>query len=115
MERFYKMNWLEFGAFPLWLNLTILVGAAALIWVAGTRLADYADVFSERTHLSDAFLGLILLGVATSLPEVATTLTASLIGNAQLVSANLFGGVALQIAVLAIIDLIALRGALTYI
>lgn len=114
MERFNKMNWLEFGAFPLWLNLTILVGAAALIWVAGTRLADYADVFSERTHLSEAFLGLILLGVATSLPEVATTLTASLIGNAQLVSANLFGGVALQIAVLAIIDLIAVRGALTY-
>jgi cytochrome c oxidase subunit 2 len=108
------MNWLEFGAFPLWLNVTILICAAVLIWLAGTRLADYADVFSERTHLSEAFLGLVLLGVATSLPEVATSLTASLIGNAQLVSGNLFGGVALQIAVLAIVDLIAVRGALTY-
>lgn len=108
------MNWLEFGSFPLWLNLTILFGAAVLIWLAGSRLADYADVFSERTHLSEAFLGLMLLGVATSLPEVATTLTASLIGNAQLVSGNLFGGVALQIAVLAIVDVVAVRGALTY-
>lgn len=108
------MNLLEFGAFPVWLNLTILVSAAALIWVAGTRLADYADVFSERTHLSEAFLGMMMLGVATSLPEIATTVTASLIENPRLVAGNLFGGVAMQIAVLAIIDLIAVRGALTY-
>jgi cation:H+ antiporter len=58
---------------------------------------------------------MMLLGVATSLPEVATTLTGSLIGNAQLVTGNLFGGVSLQIAVLAIVDLVAVKGALTYV
>lgn len=103
-----------FGTFPLWLNLAIFAGAGAFIWLAGTRLAVYADAISARTQLSKAFLGLILLGVATSLPEIATTITAAWLGNAQLVAGNLFGGVAMQIAVLALVDAIAVRGALTY-
>lgn len=108
------MNWLQFSAFPLWVNLAIFAGAAMFVWFAGTRLAEYADAIGVRTGLSHAFLGMVLLGVATSLPELATTVTGSLIGNARLVAGNLFGGVALQIAVLALVDLIAVRGALTY-
>ncbi len=108
------MTLLEFSAFPLWVNLLIFVGAAVMIWVAGSRLAAYAEEVGERTHLSQAFLGMVLLGIATSLPEIATTITGSVIGNARLVSGNLFGGVALQVAILAIVDLIAVRGALTY-
>lgn len=108
------MNLLDFGALSLWTNLAIFVVASVFVWIAGTRLAAYADAIGESSGLSQAFLGMVLLGVATSLPEVATTTTASLIGNARLVSGNLFGGVLLQIAVLAIVDLVAVRGALTY-
>jgi cation:H+ antiporter len=104
----------DFGGFPLWINLLIFAAAAGLVWAAGTRLAKYADAIGARTKLSKAFLGLILLGVATSLPEIVTTVTGAAIGNARLVVGNLFGGVALQIAVLAIVDVIAVRGALTY-
>jgi cation:H+ antiporter len=105
----------DFRSLPLGVNLGIFAVAAAVVWIAGTRLGRYADEIGDRTGLSQAFLGMMLLGVATSLPEIATTLTAALIGNAQLVTANLFGGVALQIAILAIVDLIAVRGALTYV
>jgi cation:H+ antiporter len=108
------MNWLQFTAFSLWMNLAIFAGAAIFVWFAGARLAEYADAIGVRTGLSHALLGMVLLGVATSLPELATTVTGSLIGNARLVAGNLFGGVALQIAVLALVDLIAVRGALTY-
>ncbi len=105
---------LKFQDFPLWLNLTLFAGAAFLVWMAGTRLADYADAVATRTGLSKVFLGMMMLGIATSLPELVTTVTASIIGNAALVSGNLFGGVALQVVVLAIVDLLAVRGALTY-
>lgn len=105
---------MEFKDFPLWINLLIFVGAAILVWAAGSRLAGYAETIGDRTGLGHAFLGMVLLGVATSLPETATTITGSIIGNAQLVSGNLFGGVALQVAILAIVDLVAVRGALTY-
>ena len=104
----------DFHALSVWTNVAIFAGAAAVVWLAGTRLAYYADAISERTQVSKAFLGLILLGVATSLPEIATTITASLLDNASLVAGNLFGGVALQIVVLAIVDMIAVRRALTF-
>jgi cation:H+ antiporter len=109
-----QQSWLNFSALPLLVNLTIFAVAAICVWFAGTRLAEYADAIGVRTGLSHAFLGMVLLGVATSLPELATSVTGSLIGNARLVAGNLFGGVALQIAVLALVDLIAVRGALTY-
>jgi cation:H+ antiporter len=70
--------------------------------------------WGARTKLSQAFLGMVLLGVATSLPEIATTMTGALIGNARLVAGNLLGGVALQIAILAVVDLMPVGGALTY-
>jgi cation:H+ antiporter len=109
------MNPSDFRALPLLANLGIFAVAAVVVWMAGTRLARYADAIGDRTELSQAFLGMMLLGVATSLPEIATTLTGASIGNAALVTGNLFGGVALQIAILAIVDLVAIKGALTYV
>lgn len=105
---------MSFQDSPLWLNLALFAAAAVCVWIAGARLAGYADSIADRTGLSRAFLGMALLGVATSLPELATTISGAVIGNARLVSGNLFGGVSLQIAVLAIVDLVAVRGALTY-
>lgn len=104
----------ELMRLPLWQNFVVVVLGGALVWVAGTRLSNYADQISKRTRLSDAFAGLLLLALATSLPEVATTVTASLGGNPHLASSNLLGGVALQTCLLAIVDGIAVRGALTY-
>jgi cation:H+ antiporter len=104
----------DFSSLPLWQNLAIIVAGGAVVWIAGTRLSNYADQIAKRTRLTDAITGLLLLGFATSLPEVATTLTASLGGNAQLATSNLLGGVAMQTTVLAIADAVAVRGALTY-
>jgi cation:H+ antiporter len=47
---------------------------------------------------------LLFLALATSLPEVATTLTAAIGSYQSLVLNNLFGGIALQTAILAIAD-----------
>lgn len=105
---------LDFSGFGLWLNMAIFGGAAVVVWIAGTRLAGYADTIASRTQLSKALLGMLLLGIATSLPEIATTATAAVIGNVQLVAGNLFGGIALQVALLAVADVVAVRGALTF-
>jgi len=104
----------DFQTFPVWTNLAIFAGAAVIVWIAGTKLAYQADAISERTNLGKAFVGLILLGVATSLPEIATTVTAALLGNIPLLTGNLLGGVALQTTLLAIVDVVAVSGALTF-
>src|SRR6476660_8131731 len=58
---------------PLWTELLIFLASAGVIWVAGIPLSDYTDILSDRLHLGQALGGLILLAVATNLPEIAIT------------------------------------------
>ncbi len=105
----------EFTKFPIWLNGIVLTVGGIVVWLAGTKLARLADAISRQTALSRVLAGALLLGVATSLPEIATTVTASALGNAPLAVNNLFGGVAMQLAVLSLIDFwFVRRGPLTF-
>ena len=78
---------------------------AIVVWLSGARLAYLADALADRFKLAKSIVGLLLLSLATSLPEVATTLTAAIQQSQDLVLNNLFGGIALQAAVLAMSDL----------
>lgn len=99
------MSLLSLESYTLGANAVIFAVAAAAIWFAGTALERYADALSVRTGLGQAFTGVLLLSTATSLPEVATTITAAgLLSNPTLAVSNLLGGVALQTAILAIAD-----------
>lgn len=104
---------LPFEDFPLWLNLVLFGAGAAVIWLAGTRLSRYADAIAERTGVGKAFIGALLLGGITSLPEGAATVTASALGSAPLAVNNIFGGVAMQVAILAVADAVVPGHALT--
>jgi cation:H+ antiporter len=101
------------AALPLWALFAVFAAGAALVWAAGTRLAGYAVTIAERTGISGAVVGVILLGLITSLPEVATAGTAALGGNADLAVNNLLGGVAFQIMVIAAADIALRRRAIT--
>lgn len=99
-------------AVELLVPFVIFVIAAASVWFAGYQLALLSDEIADRYNLARSLIGLVFLSVATSLPEIATTLTAAAQSNAALVTNNLLGGIALQTAVLAVADFWA-RGALT--
>ena len=99
---------------PLALNLLVFAAAACGVWFAGARLASYADEISDRRRMGKALMGLVFLAAATSLPEMVTTMTAAIAGEAQLLLNNLFGGVTMQTAILAIADLVAGSAALTF-
>lgn len=88
-------------------NVLVFVAAAAATWLAGTRLTQYADEIARRTGISDALVGALMLGGITSLPEGATTVAASAAGNAPLAINNILGGIAMQVTVLALADLVA--------
>ena len=97
----------DFHGFSLPVNLLLFAAAAALVWLAGTRLSAYVDEVAHRTGASEALLGALLLGGITSLPEGATTVAASAVGNAPLAVNNILGGIAMQVTVLALADLVA--------
>ncbi|HEX4822396.1 MAG TPA: hypothetical protein VFV00_19465 [Acidimicrobiales bacterium] len=86
------------------LLLAIFVGCGAAIWIAGIKLSDATDVLSERLHLGAAVGGVILLAVATNLPEVAITASAALAHDLDVAVGNILGGIALQTVVLVILD-----------
>src|SRR5581483_3815914 len=54
------MIWLQFAA------------TALVIMVAGTRLARYGDILGEKTGWGRSWIGVVLLAVTTSLPELFT-------------------------------------------
>ncbi|MDM9381486.1 hypothetical protein QUB80_12320 [Chlorogloeopsis sp. ULAP01] len=104
----------NFANYPVWINLVIFALAGGIVCFSGARLSIYADTIADRTGWGRAFIGALLLGGAASLPEIATTTTASAIGNASLAANNLLGEIGMQMAILALIDLVMVKGALTF-
>ena len=90
------------------LNTTALIGVfaagAVATWVAGVFLSDATDVVDDRFGLGEALGGLILLGIAGTLPEIAITVSAALAGHLGLATGNLLGGIAMQTLVLVLLD-----------
>lgn len=95
---------------PLWALIAIFALAAAVTWVAGIKLSETTDVLDERLHIGTAFGGLIVLAVATNLPEIAITVSAAAAGNVQVAVGNILGGIAIQTVVIALLDLLGRRG-----
>jgi cation:H+ antiporter len=96
--------------------LLIFAAAAAAVWVAGMQLSDSTDILASRLGLGQALGGLILLAIATNLPEIAITASAALGHNLGIAIGNILGGIAIQTVVLVVLDVAGVRGGrpLTY-
>ncbi len=91
---------------PLLVSLLVFLACALAIWVAGIALSNYTDVLSD---LGAALGGLILLAVATNLPEIAITVAASVNGQVDVAVSNILGGIAIQTVVLVALDAFGVR------
>lgn len=108
------MNFKFIANFPLWLLFIIIFSGAVVVWISGGKLSHYAGIVAKRSGFGQAMIGAVLLGGITSLPEVATTLTASFIGSAPIAVNNIIGGVSMQVAVLAVADTFVSKRALSF-
>ena len=84
--------------------LAVFVAAAAATWIAGLLLSKATDVLDDRFDLGDAVGGMLLLGLAGSLPELAILSSAALSGHLALATGNILGGIAMQTLVLVFLD-----------
>ena len=94
---------------PFWADLLVFVACAVVIWLAGISLSNTTDVLADRLHLGQALGGLILLAVATYLPEIAITYSAAASGQLDVAVSNILGGVAIQTVVLVALDAFGVR------
>jgi cation:H+ antiporter len=75
-----------------------------ITWFAGIWLTRITDAIDSRYKLGGAFGGLLILGIVTSLPEIAVVITAATQHHYDIIIGTLIGGVAIQTVVLAILD-----------
>jgi cation:H+ antiporter len=87
------------------ITLAIFIASAIITWVAGVWLTRATDAIDTKFKLGSAFGGLLILGVITSLPEAAITVTAALQQHYDIVIGTLIGGIAIQTVVLTIFDI----------
>lgn len=76
---------------PVWKAVLFTVGGlAALIW-GGDKFVDGASALASRMGVSDAVIGLTIVAIGTSLPELATSVTAALKGRTGIAVGNVIG------------------------
>lgn len=93
------------------LILLYLVVASAVVW-ASIRASHYIDLIDRTTKLSGAFLGGVLLSAVTSLPELFTSLSATLVlHKPSLCISNILGSNLFNVAMLATVMLCCIRNA----
>ena len=82
------------------------VAMAAVIVLAGAFLASVTDRIAELTGMGQTIAGLVLLAVATSLPELTIGWNAVRIGAPDLMAGNVLGASLMNLLILAVLDLV---------
>ena len=76
---------------PIWkLILLGVVGAAIVVWGADITV-DAATTIAKAVGLSERFIGLTIVALGTSLPELVTSVTAARKGNSDIAIGNIVG------------------------
>ncbi len=87
-----------------WAAAALLVSGLVLV-TAGVRLTKVVDTLADRLGIGEALAGAVLLGAATSLPGLVTTVVGAASGDAGFAVSNAIGGIAAQTTFLAIADM----------
>jgi len=87
------LTWLQFGVCVL------------LIGVAGPELSRSGDIIADKTGISGNWIGLILLGGVTSLPELITGLSAVTVADQPNIAVgDIFGSCVFNLLILVAVD-----------
>jgi cation:H+ antiporter len=84
---------------------------AAVIVIAGSKLCVLAEKLAKDFHISSSAIGLLLVSIITSLPELSTSLGAVLkVGRPDLSVGNNLGSDLFNLMIIALCDLLFRRG-----
>lgn len=92
--------------------LTGFTLAAVVVVLAGIRLPVTAEHLAEAMGWQRSFVGTVFVALATSLPEVAVTVSALRLGALDMAISDLLGSNLFDLAIIAIDDMAYLKGPL---
>jgi cation:H+ antiporter len=88
----------------VWLKFLICL---VIILFAGTKLARYGDAIAEKTGLGRIWIGLFLIALITSMPELVTGISAAaLVKLPDLALGDFLGSCLFNLAIIAVLDII---------
>ncbi|MEE1566659.1 MAG: hypothetical protein V1246_02495 [Arenicellales bacterium] len=82
------------------------VGCLAVIGVAGVQLSRYGDAIADKTGLGGTWVGVMMLGTVTSLPELVTGVSSvTVAGVPEIAVGDVLGSCAFNLLLLVMLDL----------
>ena len=90
----------------IWLKFII---CAAVVMFCGYKVCIYADKIAQTVKISRTFIGLMLLAVVTSLPELVVAVSATKIGALDLALGDLFGSNLFNLTIVGVIFLFFIK------
>ncbi len=76
---------------PMWMNIAFIIGGLALLIVGANLFVDNAIEIARFFNVSESVIGLTIVAIGTSLPELATSVVASLKGESDISLGNIVG------------------------
>ncbi|OQY42699.1 MAG: hypothetical protein B6227_01310 [Fusobacteriia bacterium 4572_74] len=92
-----------------YMYILIFAVLAGFIIIVGKKLSLYGDAIGDLMGIEKSWIGIVMLAAVTSLPEMVTSISATLMGNPQMAVSNIFGSNMFNIFVVFIIDIFVLR------
>ena len=89
--------------------VTLFITFAVIVVIASVGLTYLTNQLSETYGISKSFAGALLLGAATSLPELTTSLTLFKLKNYPVVMGNIVGSNLFNFLIIALTDLAVFR------
>lgn len=91
---------------PVLITWVQFVGCLAVIGVAGVRLSRYGDAIADKTGLGGTWVGVMMLGTVTSLPELVTGVSSvTVAGVPEIAVGDVLGSCAFNLLLLVMLDL----------
>ena len=81
----------EVKEFPMWKSLLYTVLGGAVVVIGGRISVDAATDIAHQIGLSEAVIGLTVVALGTSLPELVTSVVAARKGNSDIALGNIVG------------------------
>ena len=94
-----------------WLHVVSLLVGIAVIVIGATLLVDGAVDAARGLGVSDAVIGLTIIAIGTSAPELVTTLVSTIRGNRDIALGNLLGSSVYNIAFILGVTILVAPGA----
>jgi cation:H+ antiporter len=85
----------------LWIQFILV---AAVICAAGSQLARYGDILAEKTGMGRTWMGLVLVAVTTSLPELFSGLSAAVQSLPNIAAGDVLGSCMFNLVILSMMD-----------